>query len=69
MPLLLAVTGVQTCAILTKMWIFTHGLAYLANSNLLIRNDEEFINQAIYDTGFFVIQGEINRKKDTSGGL
>ena len=59
----------QLESILTKMWIFTHGLAYLANSNLLIRNDEEFINQAIYDTGFFVIQGEINRKKDTSGGL
>jgi AcrR family transcriptional regulator len=58
----------QLESILTKMWIFTHGLAYLANSNSLIRNDEEFINEVIYDTGFFVIQGEMNRKKENSGG-
>ena len=53
----------QLESILTKMWIFTHGLAYLANSNSLFRNDEEFINEAIYETGLFVIQGEMNRKK------
>jgi AcrR family transcriptional regulator len=54
----------QLESILTKMWIFTHGLAHLANSNSLIKNDEEFINEAIYETGLFVIQGELNRKKE-----
>jgi AcrR family transcriptional regulator len=67
-PDLLGLDDKQLESILTKMWIFTHGLAYLANSNLLMRNDEEFINEAIYETGLFVIQGELKRKKDNSGG-
>jgi len=52
-------------SILIKMWIFTHGLAFLVNNNLLINNDEEFIKDSIHDTGRFVIEGEINRKKDS----
>jgi len=67
-PVLHGLDDKQLASILTKMWIFTHGLAFLANSNSLIRNDEGFINEAIHDTGLFVIQGEMNRKPEISGG-
>jgi AcrR family transcriptional regulator len=61
-----AVSGLsehQLESVLIKMWIFTHGLAFLANNNLLINNDEQFIRDSIHDTGLFVIQGEMKRKK------
>ncbi|MCX6007321.1 MAG: TetR/AcrR family transcriptional regulator [Chloroflexi bacterium] len=66
-----AVSGLdehQLESILTKMWIFTHGLAFLVNNNLLINSDENFISDSIHETGRFVIEGEIKRKKDISGG-
>jgi AcrR family transcriptional regulator len=53
----------QLESILLKMWIFTHGLAFLINNNSLIKDDEDFIKESIHDTGQFVIEGEINRKK------
>jgi AcrR family transcriptional regulator len=55
----------QLESILIKMWIFTHGLAFLVNNNLLINNDEKYIWDSIHETGRFVIEGEINRKKDS----
>jgi AcrR family transcriptional regulator len=53
----------QLESILTKMWIFTHGLALLVNSNSLTRSDEDFIINSIHDMGRFVIEGEMNRRK------
>jgi AcrR family transcriptional regulator len=55
----------QLESILIKMWIFTHGLAFLVNNNLLINNDENFISDSIHETGRFVIEGEIKKKKDS----
>jgi AcrR family transcriptional regulator len=55
----------QLESILIKMWIFTHGLAFLVNNNLLINNDADFITDSIHETGWFVIEGEINKKKDS----
>ncbi len=68
-PVLSGLDEQQLESILTKMWIFTHGLAFLVNNNLLTNNDEEFISDSLYETGGFVIEGEINKKKGTSGGL
>lgn len=62
-PAVSGLTEHQLESILTKMWIFTHGLAFLINNNSLIRNDEDFIKNSIQDTGRFVIEGEINKKE------
>lgn len=43
---------------LTKMWIFTHGLAFLINNNAFANNDENYIRQILEETGLSVIRGE-----------
>jgi AcrR family transcriptional regulator len=44
--------------ILTKMWVFTHGLASLINNNAFGSNDEDYITETLKETGLFIIQGE-----------
>jgi AcrR family transcriptional regulator len=59
----------QLKSILMKMWIFTHGLAFMATNDLLIENDEPFIRDTLHETGRFVIDGEINKQRISQGGL
>jgi AcrR family transcriptional regulator len=44
--------------ILTTMWIFSHGLASLLNSNSLMPRHERFITQILRETGKWIILGE-----------
>lgn len=60
-PTLTGLDDEQLEGMLTKMWIFTHGLAFLINNNSLIKSDDDSIRQLIYETGFFVIEGEKNK--------
>ena len=48
----------QLESILTKMWIFTHGLAFLINNNAFAKDDENYIKKMLEETGLFVITGE-----------
>lgn len=44
--------------ILTKMWIFTHGLALLINNNAFVEDDENYIKKMLEEAGLSVIRGE-----------
>jgi AcrR family transcriptional regulator len=48
----------QLESILTKMWILTHGLAFLINNNAFVEDDENYIKKMLEETGLFVITGE-----------
>lgn len=48
----------QLESILTKMWIFTHGLAFLINNNAFVEDDENYIKKMLEETRLFVITGE-----------
>jgi AcrR family transcriptional regulator len=65
-PTLAGLDDQQLEAILTKMWIFAHGLAFLINSNSLIDSDDESIQQLMWETGFYIIEGERNLSKTIS---
>jgi len=47
--------------VLTKMWIFVHGLAFLVNNNAFA-DDENQVLEAIKETGKLLILGEKNSK-------
>ncbi len=49
--------------VLTKMWIFVHGLAFLVNNNA-IADDENYILETIKETGRLLILGEKSKKAD-----
>jgi len=48
--------------ILTKMWIFTHGLAFLISNNAFARDNENYIREILEETGLFIIQGEMQKQ-------
>jgi hypothetical protein len=48
----------QLESILTKMWIFTHGLAFMINNNAFAGDNENYIREILTETGLFIIQGE-----------
>jgi len=50
----------QSEIILVKMWIFVHGIAFLANSNALPDHDEKYIEELIHDTGRAVVMDAFN---------
>ena len=45
-------------SILTKMWIFVHGLAFLINNNAFAKDDDEYLKELLKRTGLSVIAGE-----------
>jgi AcrR family transcriptional regulator len=47
--------------VLTKMWIFVHGLAFLVNNNAFV-DDENYILETIKETGRLLILGEKSSK-------
>ena len=59
-PMLSGLDGPKRESILLKMWIFTHGIAVLANSNALPDNSEKAIENLIHDTGRAVILDAFN---------
>ena len=54
--------------ILTKMWVFVHGLASLANSGALAGEDERYFEELLHEAGYFVIEGEKNKSIRVKGG-
>jgi AcrR family transcriptional regulator len=48
----------QLESILTKMWIFVHGIAVLSNNNALVDHDEKSIRAMLKETGLSIIKGE-----------
>jgi AcrR family transcriptional regulator len=63
-PVLEGLDAAQAEMILLKMWIFTHGIAFLANSNALPNDDEKYIEELIHDTGRAVIMDAFNVYED-----
>lgn len=57
-PILEGLDEQQLENILTKMWIFTHGLAFLINNNAFVEDDENYIKKMLEETGLSVIRGE-----------
>jgi AcrR family transcriptional regulator len=57
-PILEGLDEQQLENILTKMWIFTHGLALLINNNAFVEDDENYIKKMLEETGLSVIRGE-----------
>jgi AcrR family transcriptional regulator len=47
--------------VLTKMWIFVHGLAFLVNNNAFA-DDENYVLETIKETGKLLILGEKSSK-------
>lgn len=48
--------------VLTRLWIFVHGLAFLVNNNAFA-DDENYILEAIKETGRLLILGEKSSKE------
>lgn len=48
--------------VLTRLWIFVHGLAFLVNNNAFT-DDENYILEAIKETGRLLILGEKSSKE------
>jgi len=48
----------QLESILTKMWIFVHGIAVLSNNNALAEHNEKSIRAMLRETGLSIIKGE-----------
>ena len=63
-PILEGLDTAQSEKILLKMWIFTHGIAFLANINALPDNDEKTIERLIHDTGRAVVMDAFNVYED-----
>jgi len=63
-PFLTGLDKLQSEKILIKMWIFTHGIAFLANSNELPDNNEKYLEELISDTGRAVIVDTFNHADD-----
>jgi AcrR family transcriptional regulator len=63
-PMLQGLDPSQREQILVKMWIFTHGIAFLASSNALPNDDEKYIAGLIHDTGRAVIIDAFNVYED-----
>lgn len=61
-PFLEGLEEQQLESILTKMWIFTHGLAFLINNNAFARDNENYIREILKEIGLFVIVGEKSKK-------
>ena len=49
--------------VLTKMWIFVHGLAFLVNNNSFANDDEEYVMEMIKEMGKLLIQGKKSSKE------
>jgi AcrR family transcriptional regulator len=49
--------------VLTTMWIFVHGLAFLVNNNA-IADDETYVLETIKETGRLLIRGKKSTKDD-----
>jgi len=49
--------------VLTKMWIFVHGLAFLVNNNAFV-DDENYVLETIKETERLLIRGEKSTKED-----
>jgi hypothetical protein len=48
--------------VLTRLWIFVHGLAFLVNNNAFA-DDENYVLETIKETGRLLIQGEKSSKE------
>jgi AcrR family transcriptional regulator len=57
-PFLEALDEQRLESILTKMWIFVHGLAFLINNNAFAKDDDNYIKELLKETGLSVIAGE-----------
>jgi AcrR family transcriptional regulator len=57
-PALEGLDEVRIKKVLTKMWIFVHGLAFLANDNAFTKEEEGHIEEMLEETGTFILQGE-----------
>lgn len=51
----------QRREVLSKMWVFSHGLAVLINNSVIEPMTEEEITTALMDTGWLIIVGERSR--------
>lgn len=51
----------QRREVLSKMWVFSHGLAVLINNAIIEPMTEKEITQVLMDTGLLIIKGERSR--------
>ena len=50
--------------LLTRMWIFVHGLAFLVNNDAIANDDEDYVLETVKETGRLLIAGEKSTKED-----
>ncbi len=62
-PILEGVEDQKLKNLLTKMWIFVHGLAFLINNSAFENDDEDTVMDMVKETGKLLIQGEKAAKK------
>ncbi|HPI92402.1 MAG TPA: TetR/AcrR family transcriptional regulator [Deltaproteobacteria bacterium] len=60
----------QRREVLSRMWVFSHGLAVLINNTIMEPMSEKEITDVLMDTGLLIIKGERSRHAgDRSGPL
>ena len=57
-PLLNGLNEKQLESVLTKMWIFVHGIAFLIVNNAFAEGNDNYIERLLKETGFSIIEGE-----------
>jgi len=58
-------TGQQMESILTKMWIFVHGMAFLIINNAFSEGNEDYIKKILKETELYIIEGEKAKQTQT----
>jgi AcrR family transcriptional regulator len=57
-PVLTGFDDDQLESVLSKMWVFVHGLAMLINSESVASDNEDTLTQMLHEMGWFVMEGE-----------
>ncbi len=48
----------QMESVLTKMWIFVHGIAFLSINNAFAEGNDEYLKAMLMETGLSILEGE-----------
>ena len=57
-PVLEGLDEQQMESVLTKMWIFVHGIAFLSINNAFAEGNDDYIEKMLKETGLYIIEGE-----------
>ena len=65
-PNLEGLDGKQMESVLTKMWIFVHGVAFLSINNAFAEGNDDYLKAMLMETGLSIVEGEKAKQSSKS---